>query len=186
MEVIDCTAANSVALWQRLAQEIQKRKVFRNEYCTRHNLDPADPKSMVKAAPYIRENTRPLFVIFERFYDYCIDADPTCKEIMPTIFQGGAGFNFYFLNCYYPDDSERLSANVMQKAFLSGRTGLFFGGQFNRQSLATLPKEYQAITNISKNFNRGVMYYRDQAYAIQMPCGPLEEVSTEPDMESIF
>lgn len=186
MEVIDCTQANSVALWQRLAQEIQKRKVFRNEYCTQHGLEPTDPKTMVKAAPYIRENTRPLFVIFERFYDFCIEADPSCKEVMPTIFQGGAGYNFYFLNCYYPDDADRISSNVMHTAFLSGRTGLFFGGQFSRQSLITLPREYQIISNVSKNYNRGIMYYRDQAYTIQMPCGPLEEPVTDADMESIF
>jgi len=178
---LNSTKEDSIALWRLLAQEIEQRKRFRNDYCARYNLPPQSPESMKKAAPYIRQNTRPLMIIFESIADFCREADESCGKIFPTILAGGFGYNFYFTCCTYHDDSDRVSMDPLFKHFIKGDFFLFMGGRFQNQHLDMMPGEYRKVTEPSKDYTAGLLKYGGSYHPIKMPCGDLQAAAVDPD-----
>lgn len=172
---------DSVALWRLLTEEIEHRKRYRNEYCARFGLSPQSAESMKKAAYYIRENTRPLLILFESIADFCREADETCSKIFPAILSGGFGYNFYFACCTYHDDPDRLAVDMLFKHFLRDGFFLFMGGRFQNQKLDTLPSEYRRETDVRKDYTIGILKYNGGYHAIKMPCGDIQSVALEPD-----
>ena len=184
--LMSCTEADSVTLWNRLAQEIGTRKVHRNAYCEAHGLQPTDADAMQQASRYIRRHTRPLLVLFESFHDFCKNADDSCLKILPTIFQQGAGYNYYFAACFYPDDAAKLSSEALMSAYNPEKMLLLFGGQFHRQGLDLLPAPYSGIRKVSATYNTCLMKYKGAYNQFRMPCGPLEETEFDADDDAIF
>ena len=172
---------DSIALWKLLTQEIEQRKRYRNEYCSRFGLAPQSPDSMKKAGPYIRQNTRPLMILFESMDDFIKNADESCEKIFPAILAGGFGYNFYFTCCTYHDDSDRMAMNMLFKPFLRDGFFLFTGGQFQLQKLDSLPTEYRRVTDVQKDYTKAVLKYNGGYYPLKIPCGDLRAEQLDPD-----
>ena len=62
---------------------------------------------------------------------------------------------------------------------------MLFGGRFDEQPLAALPEEYRKKTRIIP-YNRCLMYYRKDYYALLMPCGELKAERIDTEQLSIF
>lgn len=184
---IECIPEDSVTLWKRLAEEIQKRKVFRNEYCEKNGLEELESsETMERAAKYIRKHTSPLLIIFESFLDFCKNADDSCLSIFPSIFKGGKGYNFYFIGCYMPGDADALAADLMHQVFQEKNIQMLFGGQFHRQGIVGLPVEYQNVRKVSASYNKCLLQYRSRIYPLHMPCGILKKTEQDNDDEPII
>ena len=183
---LESDAPSSLRLQDRIVQEIGERKVFRNAYCEAHGLQPTDPDALKEAFRYIQQHTRPLLILFERFLDFCKNADDACLGLLPTVFQQGAGYHYYFAACFYPDDGVKLSAESLMTAYNPEKMLLLFGGQFHRQGLDTLPGAYGQIRQVSESYNTCLMKYKGEYHQLRMPCGPLQRTEHDADDDGIF
>lgn len=175
------TKDDSITLWRTLTDTIEQRKPFRNDYCDRFGLPKQSIESTKKASAYIRQNTRPLLVVFESIADFCREADESCGKIFPAIMSGCFGYNLYFVCCTHHDDSDRLSMETLFKPFLRDGFFLFMGGRMHLQKLDMLPPEYRRETEMRKDFTTGILKYNGGYHAIKMPCGDIQSASLEPD-----
>ena len=95
------------------------------------------------------------------------------------------GFNIYFAGCFYPED-ENLSVNSIFRSFNKEDFSLFFGGQFHKQWITSMPSEYRKMEKINPNYNRFIMKYRSEYHQMVMPCGELMEANVDPDEQEII
>ncbi len=175
------TKEDSISLWRLLTDTIEQRKPFRNDYCARFGLPRESIESTKKAAGYIRQNTRPLLVVFESLDDFLREADDSCGKIFPTILSACCGYNLYFVSCTYHDDSDRLAMQPLFKPFLRDNFFLFLGGRFQQQKLEMLPPEYRREAEPRKDYTTGILKYNGGYYPIKMPCGDLQSEVLDPD-----
>ena len=181
----ETTKEDGVRLWKELYQLICDRKQIRNEYCDIHNLSRTGSETMKMCFHYMQSKTWPLLVIFESFRDFCNCVEEETKNIMQKIFEDGRGYNYYFMGCYYPDDTDTLRINALQNAFNRDKFVLLYGGQFHRQGLISLPMEYRNVTKPSKKSGSCLLHYHEEIYPVWMPSRP-EEIEEDPDDAAII
>ena len=186
VSLISCTEEGSLMLLKRMIQETQYRIPHRNTYLQENGIDRTDSNATTLASDYVRNNTKGLVLIFESFLEFCESAHVDCKNTFFKFFQQGKGLNYYFIGCFYPDDSKKISANPIMKGFNQEQVTLLFGGQFHRQDLISLPYEYKNVTSESKQYNNYLMHYRNKIQPMQMPCGALESGDSDDDLAPIF
>lgn len=175
------TEEDATRLWKDMYELICQRKKVRNEYCDAHGLSRTSSDSMRLCFSYMQSRTYPVWVIFERFLDFCQNVNKEAQSVMEKIFRDGKGYNYYFAGCYYPDDASALSVNPLHSAFNSEGFALLYGGQFHRQGLVSLPMEYRNLTKPLKTNNSCVMRYHEELYPLWMPCSGEEAPDLEPD-----
>lgn len=158
-----------VQLWKIIADETKKRNVYRDEFANENGISQNDIGLMKACASYIRKRTKGLFIIFEDFEEFSIALDEKYNKGFCDIFMKGKGYNYYFIGCHYPKNSIYDSMNNMQKVFLQDEFVILQGGQFNRQSIVTLPQEYTNIKKVTQNPNSCIMQYQGEIYPLWMP-----------------
>ena len=184
-----CTNEASLELCDMLIGEIKQRKVFRNEYCEKNGIAAGlakQPETVKKASPYIRQHTKPALILIEDFHEFSANLSNTAQNTLKDIFAHGRGYNFYFISCFYPEHREKLSVDPLAKSYAEDSLMLFFGGQFQNQTLTTLPMEYRKITEPNKQYNRFLLRYNGSFYPLAMPCGPLQDENIDPDERPII
>ena len=187
--IFDSSQKSASDLCICLCEEIKQRKQFRNEYCSMNNISLENAKSPVivkKAAPHIRKNTKPLFILIEDFCEFSSNTQGQMMDVFKDIFANGMGYNIYFISCFYPEQRDKLSVDPLTKSFADGSLALFFGGQFNNQALINMPMEYRKIDKPQKQYNRFLMQYNGALHPLVMPCGILEEEVLDPDERPII
>lgn len=177
------------SLRERMMRELAERNVFRDAYCEEHDIPKTDKNRIKKAAKYIRENTKSLLIIIEGFGDICRIEKSEEKEELEAVFQvffeRTAGYNIYFVAGFYPDDGDFSSSDFM-KAYNKSGVVLFFGGRMDKQFLVSnIPSEYRRMEKMNPKYDRFVMRYKDDYYAMRMPCGELQTAAEDPDEASI-
>lgn len=172
-------------LLNRIVEEIERRKIYRNRYAAQYGLDEADSATLEDAAEFIRAHTKPLYVLIEQFTGLIAKSDSTVKKVFPTIFQLAPLFNIYMVGCFYPDDTKGLS-DPMLTAFNSEKLILMFGGQYHRAGIIGLDIRHANMKECNPNYAQGAMMYRQQLYDIVMPCGSISDGGLDPDAKSIF
>ena len=203
-----CVEEDTHTLLVRLMDEMKFRKALRQEYCELHGLNAADPSTMLLAADYVRERSKPLMVFFEGFVPY-INALRKAEEQkeaavdnvrMAGIFRGastkecqntskaavkrrGIGYGIYFTAFYAPGE---ISTEPTAQAFNPQKHILLMGGQYDKQTLISkLPDSMREQTQPDPFYNKGLMAYDGSGHPIQMPCGDLRP-KEDPDFASIF
>ncbi len=179
--ILENISRDCVQLWNILAKETGKRKKYRDEFADQNGISQTTPDIMTQCSSYIRTKTKGLFVFFEDFAEFSDVADETYSQGFCEIFSKGKGYNYYFLGCYYPAENGYERKNNMQKAFLQDGFILLFGGQFQNQSLISLPMEYRNVTKISKNYNSCLMQYQNELYPLWVPMEQKNENNRDPD-----
>ena len=154
----------------------------RNEYCEKHGIPETDKGRTLKAAKYIRSKTKPLFILFESFTDL-VAADK--GSLFADIFAMLKGFNIYFAAGFYPEDESKAIHSTFRN-FNKEDFSLYFGGQFHKQWITSLPNEFRSMEKINPNYNRYVMRYRNAFHRMVMPCGELIAANADPDEAEII
>lgn len=182
----DSTAEGAEQLIWKIYELIGERKLIRNEFCEKNDL-PKEQNSdvMKKCFGYMRERTYPVMTIFESFRDFCTEIAQDAENVLENIFINGRGYNYYFMGCYYPDDSAALRSNKLHAVFNRDGFTLLYGGQFHRQGLANLSMEYRNITKKSSRPGSCIMQYHEEIYPLFTPCGA-EDKCIDPDDEEII
>ena len=182
--VIDLSADNLTKLFDLIvADNIPNYRISpRNEYCELHGIPATDKGRTIKAAKYIRSKTTPLFVLFESFSDL-VATDK--GSIYSELFSKVKGFNIYFAGCFYPGD-ENYSMHNIFRSFNRDEFSMLFGGQFNKQWIASLDSDYRRMEKVNHNYNRFLMRYHNDTHRMVMPCGELLSANADPDEEEII
>lgn len=178
------TAESVTKLFNLLIQDYIPQYIapHRDEYCEKHGIPATDKGRTLKAAKYIRSKTKPLFILFESFNDL-LAADE--KAIFADIFAKLKGFNIYFAAGFYPEDESKSITGTFRN-FNKEDFSLYFGGQFHKQWVTSLPNEYRLMEKINPNYNRYVMRYRNALHRMVMPCGELIAADADPDEAEII
>lgn len=182
--IYDMSSEIVTKLFDLLIEEfIPKFRVpYRNEYCKLNGIPETDKGRTLKAAKYIRSKTTPMFILFESFADL-VEADKS--SVFAELFSKLKGFNIYFAGCFYPNDENKMSNSIF-RSFNKEEFSLFFGGQFHKQWITTLPSEFKRMEKINPNYNRYVMKYHSDFYRMVMPCGELVQANEDPDEGDII
>ena len=183
--IMDCTEENLTTIWKLLAEAIHERKQIRDDYCREHHLTSDEPEIMRQAAPEVRKSSKPILVLFERFLDVCKTAGDDSLVVYPKLFTEGKWYHYYFIAGFYPEDADGLSTEMLARKYNPDKLLLLFGGQFHRQELTNLPREYREITGQSQ-YNRCLMEYQDVIHPMIVPCGEIRQEAADADERPLF
>lgn len=179
----------SLDLCYILMDEIKKRKVFRDEYCASNNIHAEcakKPETLKAASTYIRQNTKPLLIIFEDFFEFSCNLEEECFSIYKEIFNNGKGYNIYFCGGFYPQSNTKGANDLLTSAYVDSALLLLFGGQLQKQTFAMLPSEYRRSGWPEQKYNEFIMRYNGSFFPMVMPCSPLPEEILDPDEQPII
>lgn len=170
-----------------IIENIQKtKKAYRDEFCLLNGIPESDLGRTKKASKYIRENSRPLVVLFESFSDLiATEMDADLQSEYNALFSTLKGYNVYFVGCFYPEDDSQ-SVHPLFRSFNKEDFSLLFGGQFHKQWITSIPSEFRKMEKINPNYNRFLMKYHNDIHKMIMPCGELATISKDPDEEEII
>ena len=186
-ELITSSTNDLVNLWRRLAQEIKERQEILIRYCRENNLDAAKKDIYKETFNYMRENCRPICILFEEFSEFCLYTDQASARVFTKLFELIRNYQIYIIGYFYPE-SRFYSGDAIYRSFADEETVLLFGGRLTLQSLCELPREYASIDQVGA-YDRFLMRYRDKYYPLYMPykeSGAEDEEAVEPDDRDIF
>ena len=185
---INTSEEGLVELDEFLVADIIKRNAYRDEYCAEHGIPASDKGRVLRAARYIKEHTTPLLVIFESYGDFCrLEKDDDMVTEMSALLSHTKGYNIYFTACFYPNETGALGNNALMKCFNEDELCMFFGGQYDKQSVLTnFPMDLRKFTKINPNYDRYLLKYRGEFYTMHMPCGEIQQDNGDPDEASII
>lgn len=187
--LMEPTADTLMELKNRINKELADRNVYRDAFCEKNGLPRTDKKRILKAARYIRENTRPLLFIFESIADIArldIPDEEVRLSFEQVYFSRLKGYNIYFVAGFYPEDRD-VQGTVMVQNYLSSQMSFIFGGCFDKQYIITpTNSEISGSKKMNPEYDRFIMKYREGLYAMRMPCGELVSEEDEPDEAAII
>ena len=183
------TDADGLAAFSNLfSREILMRNKILTEYCAQKGIDAGRPDIRDMTFDYMRRNVRPLLVLMEGYADLCRLAEEGNEKLLNKLaayFTLARRYQIYMIACTYPEDGKKLSGCELTGYYNKEKMYMLFGGRFDEQPLAALPEEYRKKTR-SIPYNRCLMYYRKDYYALLMPCGELKAERIDTEQLSIF
>lgn len=190
--IYECTRDNITKLSDKIQQEIIARNVYRDEYSIQQGIPLERKGRSQKAAKYIRKHSIPMFIIIERFADFC----QACKDeqaenngelegLYGVYFNQMRGYNIYFAAGFYPEDGSNLSRSGFMKQYNAEEFFMLFGGRYDKIPIQGIPYEITKADALQTEYNRFWMKYREGFYPVLMPCGKLEVIADDPDEQSI-
>ena len=184
--LLETTVEDLKKLDDKIVDNIQStKKPYRDEFCEQNGIPASDQGRTKKAAKYIRQHSRPLFVLFESFADFLqLDMDDITKAEFSAYFEKIKGYNVYFFGGFYADD-ESQSTKPLLRSFIKEDFSLLFGGRFHLPWCTQVPYEFKKMEKINPNYNRFVMKYHNEGFRMVMPCGELVTGSSDPDEADI-
>ena len=184
--VLDTSVDNLELLFELIMGNMQDKKPYRDEYCVANDIPESDKGRTKKAAKYVRERSKPLFVLFESFADLIhSEISKDLREEFAGLFSLIKGYNIYFIGCFYPDDDSAPN-DLMFRSLLKDDFALLFGGCFNKQWITSIPSDYKKMERVNPNYNRFLLKYHTVCYKMVMPCGELISDTGDPDENELF
>lgn len=177
-------------LYKLIMSELVSRNVFRDEYCEKNNIPKTDKFRVQKAAKYLRQNTKPLLIIFESLADVCrlekTEEIAGINEAFSTVFfKRLKGYNIYFIAGFYPSDND-VSNNSVVESYTGNQMAMLFGGCYDKQFIIKpASTELYSKNKVIHKYDHFYMKYRDALYGMRMPCGELVTMESDPDEISI-
>ena len=180
--LLDCTLDGMAVLDAKIIENIATTKVMhRNDYCEKNGIPAADRGRTKKAARYIRQHSKPLFILFESLTDFLkLDMAPEQTAEFTAMFEQIKGYNVYFFGCLYPDD-ENMSTKPLFRSFMKEDFAMLFGGKFNSAWCTQLSSEYKRMEKVNPRYDRFILKYRSEWHNMIMPCGELISSTGDPD-----
>lgn len=181
--VFKCQEDELAALGSRLNNTVISRNDIVNEYSDMAGIPRTERGRARKAIGYMISKTKPLFVLVESLAEFCkCKKDPTTAAQFNAFVGGLKGYNIYFIGLAAPEDQTVLRTDPLFQRFNGEEIRLFFGGRYHLQCLSpSLPNDYRRMDKVIPDYDRGLMYYREAWYEIQMPCGTLVAPDIDPD-----
>ena len=185
--LLDCSSDSISALDDMIIENITNTKAqHRNEYCEQNGIPSTDRGRTKKAARYIREHSKPLFVLFESLTDFLkLEMTDAQKAEFSALFEMIKGYNVYFFGCFYPDDESQTS-KPLYRCFTKDDFALLFGGRFDSVWCTALPSEYRRMEKLNPGYDRFLMKYHNECHRMIMPCGELITAFGDPDEGDII
>lgn len=187
VSILDCAEDCVHALDSLIIDNITNTKLqYRNEFCEKNGIPASDKGRTKKAARYIRNHSKPLFVLFESMADFLkLEMSDEAKAEYSALFEMIRGYNVYFFGCFYPEDDSQ-TAKPLFKSFTKEDFALLFGGRFQTAWCTALPNEYRRMEKINPRYDRFVMKYHNECHRMLMPCGELKTSTGDPDETEIM
>ncbi len=176
----ETTAEDMERFIRRLVEDMQARQRMWDE----HKAQEAESKSRVTAHTFMRESTKPVLVVFERFEDIAKLSDELTgplAQLLPKLHE----FNMYAVGCFYPSDHYGLANKHLTLSFNRDELAMLFGGRYAEQKCIDLPGEYSRVAEEGP-YNRCLMKYRGKYYPMLMPCEEPQKSLLDDDECSIF
>ena len=172
-------------MWRKIFEEIMKRKEILKAYCDSNGLDVRKKDLYKETFYYMQQKTYPILIIFESIADACKNIDEGSLLTFDQIFKLSLQYNIHCIGCYYPNESKNYMGKKFFTLFESGDLIMLFGGEFQEQTLTSLPRELQGRVKLEA-YNRCIMKYRNSFYPLIMPCGELKKTIYDLGEENIF
>ena len=137
-----------------------------------------------KAFDKMRTLAKPVMLLFERFADFCKEADLLSVVLLTKYLETAQTNNIYPVAFFEPDDDKDLKNRSLYSSFNPERIILMLGGRFDRQTIC--PITITAGAEKTLPYNKGIMYYRESFHPIAMPCGEIEYVTVDDAEKNIF
>ncbi len=185
--LLDCTVDDLVNLDNMIIENITTTKVMhRNAYCESKGIPATDRGRTKKAARYIREHSKPLFVFIESMSDFLqLDIAPDQVAEYTAFFEQIKGYNVYFFGCFYPEDESK-TAKPLFRSFMKEDFAMLFGGRFHTAWCTSIPSEYKRMEKVNPRYDRFIMKYHNEVHRMIMPCGELMSSTGDPDENDII
>ncbi len=184
--MLDCTVEDMVKLDAKIIENISNTKVMhRNAYCEQNGIPATDRGRTKKAARYIRQHSKPLFVLFESLPDF-VQLEMTKEQVAEytALFEQIKGYNVYFFGCFYPED-ESMTSRPLIRSFMKEDFAMLFGGRFNSAWCTPITNEYRRMEKVNPRYDRFIMKYHNECHPMIMPCGELITSTGDPDESDI-
>ena len=184
VHVFDGTLEGLTALWNSLQEVLMQRLLVHKEYCERMGYERFN-KETDKSGRYMIENTNPLFIWAEGFYELVSQADAGAVNAFQLIYERGPFWNTYIVASLFPETAMNMAKHQLFQLFNPENLTLLIGGEFMKQKFVTVTKPY---SNLKKDEvpNFAVLNYRGKPQYLMLPCGVFEEEVPDPDELSIF
>ena len=180
--VLSCSDEDLQALSARILDEIVARNVLRDAYCEEQGIPPTASGRAKKAAKYIRANSKPLLVLFERFSDFCMaEMDEELEGKFEVYFEQMVGYNVYLSACFYSDDDSRLKSNKLAQCYNRQELLLLFGGRYDKVPMTALPYNLSKLDKIDQQLDQYIMKYQQEFYSMAMPGIQQQLKAEDPD-----
>ena len=181
---VDLTPENLQMLTNWLMDELDRRKAPWGAHCAETGQDRQDRDAIYA---WLKGRVPPLLILFERYMEFAEACDLKTQNIMRAVFSVAHPLQIRLIGCYLPGDRIDASASMMKTALNPDAMTILYGGQYDKQTLLSLPNSYSSISD-PLPLNRCIMHYRKAFYAMTMPCGDLEasEAQIPEDERSIF
>lgn len=187
IELIDPTEEGLARLDDILIEQITNRNVYRDEYCKQNGIPETDKGRLKASSRYICANTKPLIFFFESYFEFTkIPMDENMVLEITTLLTKTKGYNIYFVGCFYPNEESGYGNNPVLKCFNKDDLLLLFGGQYDKQGFTNLPMDLRRIDQMNSKYDRFMLKYRGDFYALSMPCGEMNAETDDPDEASII
>lgn len=184
LRFLPCSREGLAELAETLVNTFRERCVLRDEYSVQQGIPLTRKNRAVKAAKYIRERSKPILVLIERFADFC-DVEGTGDEgelqgQFMALFSLMRGYNFYFAAGFYHTDPPLVKHPLMGCYNQEGLL-LLSGGRYDKSPIPEIPYEIKKFDKQDPNFNHFLLKYQESFHPLIMPCGKLEEETLDPD-----
>lgn len=172
-------------VWKQLSEEMGKRRKILEDYCIEQGIDEEQNEYEDLAFDFLYENTSPLLLFIESFYDFSSILDDISSLVFDKLFQTAQKRNIYILACFETEEKKEIKNKTLYYGFNPDELIMLFGGNFDKQSICqiNLPNINNAGT---LQFNVALMQYKKDIYPMLMPCGEIKTEDINEDKESIF
>lgn len=189
LRFLECSQEGLTELAAVLMNAFQERCVLRDEYSIQQGIPLSRKNRAVKASKYIRERSKPILVLIERFADLC-EVEETKNEgelqgQLMAIFSLMRGYNFYFAAGFYHTDPS-LTKHPLMGCYNQEGLLLLSGGRYDRTPLPEIPYELKKLDKQDPNFNHFLLKYQESFHPLIMPCGKIGEEALGPDEAPII
>lgn len=184
VHIYDGTLEGLTSLWKTLATDLESRLDLHAAYCEKMGYERFSAEKD-RSKRYMMQKTHPICVWLEGFNEMTTLADEAAKMTLDLLFTRGPYWNMYFIGSFFPDSISGLSKYPMFTKFNPDNLVLAVGGQFVKQKLVTVSREFVALKK-DEIPDFGVMRYRGSVHNLLIPCGEFEALKPDPDELSIF
>ncbi|MDO4815881.1 MAG: type VII secretion protein EssC [Bacillota bacterium] len=182
---INCEQAELGKLQNDIMATVAERQKLREKYCQEKGIDEKAPENEDELDRFIRMNTKPVIILFEKLADVSENLDMLTGMLFDQTLKVTGRYNIYSIAFFEPVDFE----NPMHGLFFGGYNmdgdAILFGGQFDKQTICHIPSDGKQLSAMLQ-YNIGMMKYREGYYLLLMPCGEITVEIPDEDKANIF
>ena len=182
VDYLACSEDNLRLLQQALvATATQRQEIFR-QHCAQRETKDSEQAAPDYFSVWASENVHPILLLIENVEEFSNCLSPIATMSYCNLFKNLQKFNIFVIGCFEPQKPQEINKGSLFTHFAQNDM-LLFGGNFDQQALYPIPNG-AAIEKVPHN--AALMIYHNEAHALTMPCGVMEEEKVDEDLQSIF